>query len=53
MVSLTPRDSQIGPLQLAIHVVQTAVLGHKNRTGARPTKGTHNFKWQFPLFVLS
>ena len=24
MVSLTPRDSQIGPLQLAIHVVQTA-----------------------------
>ena len=41
----------ISPLRLDIH--KTAMLGHKSRTGARPTKGRHNFKWYFPLFVLS
>ena len=34
----------IGPLKLSIHVVKTAMLGRKSRTGARPTKGIHNFK---------
>ena len=28
------------------------MLGRKSRTGARGTKGKHNFKWWFPLFVL-
>ena len=36
--------SAIGPLQLAIHMVQTAMLQSKHRTGTRPTKGIHNFK---------
>ena len=39
--------SAIGPLQLAIHMVQTAMLESKSLTGTRPTKlkGIHNFKW--------
>ena len=41
--------SAIGPLQLAIHMVQTAMLESKSLTGTRPTKlkGIHNFKCNF------
>ena len=46
--------SAIGPLQLAIHMVQN-MLESKSLTGTRPTKlkGIHNFKWQLSLFGLS
>ena len=43
----------IGPLRLPFTWCKTAMLGRKIRTGARPTKGIHSFKWSFPLFVLS
>ena len=38
-------DVIIGPLPLAIRVVQTATLENKSRTGTRQTKEIHNFKW--------
>ena len=42
--------TMIGPLQLAIHVVQNRHTGeHRDRTN----QGFHNLKWWFPFFFLS
>ena len=43
----------IGPLQLAIHVVQNPHAGEQKSLWDKTNKGIHNFKRKFPLFVLS